>query len=126
MGSSSSIMDFIDEVGESLGWISDLNTSGSFCFPAMDGIQVCVGGVALRGRGGVSDVVGIKLLPLPTNLPPESLSLCISCFCFCCYFYQNEKDKDFYLHFPSNDAKMFVDLIVLNCYINYQSELVNL
>lgn len=59
----------IDEVGESLGWISDLNTSESLCLPTMDGIRVCVGGVALRGHGGVSDVVGIKLFPLPTNLP---------------------------------------------------------
>jgi len=79
---SSSIMAYVDEFGESLGWISDLNTSGSLCFLAMDGIRVCVGGVELRGRGGVSDVVGIKLLPLPTNLPLEYISLCISCFCF--------------------------------------------
>ena len=49
----------------------------------MDGIRVCVGGVALRGHGGVSDVVEIKLFPLPTNLPLEYLSLCISCVCVC-------------------------------------------
>ena len=28
MGSSSSIMDYVDEVGEPLDWISDLKTSG--------------------------------------------------------------------------------------------------
>ena len=80
MGHYSSIMAFVDEVGESLCWISDLNTSSSLCLPAMDGIRVCVGDVAIRGCGGVSDVVGIKLLPLPTNLPLESFSQCISCF----------------------------------------------
>jgi len=32
-----------------------------------------VGGVALRGHGGVSGDVGFKLLPLPTNLPLESI-----------------------------------------------------
>lgn len=65
---SSSIMASIDEVGESLGQISDLNTLGSLCWLVMDGIRVCAGGVALRGHGGVSDLVGIKLFPLPTNL----------------------------------------------------------
>lgn len=40
----------------------------------MDGIQVCVGGEALHDHGGVSDVVGIRLLPRPINLPLESLS----------------------------------------------------
>ena len=93
----------------------------------MDGIRVCVGGVALRGRGGVSDVVGIKLFPLPTNLPLESLSLCISYFC--CFFYfllLSKRNKDFYLHFPDKDAKMFINLIILNCYMNYRPELVNL
>ena len=69
VGSSSSITALVDEVGESLGWISDLSTSGSLCLLANDGIWVWVGGVALRGHGGVSDDVGIKVLPLPTNLP---------------------------------------------------------
>ena len=38
------------------------------------------GGVSLRVLGGVSGVVGIKLLPLAMNLPLESLSLRISFF----------------------------------------------
>lgn len=67
-------MVFVDEVGESLRWILDLNTSGSLCLPIRDGIRVYVGGVALRGHGGVSDVLGIKI-PLSTNLPLEYLSL---------------------------------------------------
>lgn len=53
----------------------------------MDGIRVCVGGVALRGHGGVSEYVGIKLLPRPTNLRLESLSLCMSCFYLICFLF---------------------------------------
>ena len=37
--------------------------------PPMDGMRVWVDGVGLRGHGGVSGVAGIKILPLPTNLP---------------------------------------------------------
>lgn len=82
MGSSSYIMAYVDEVGESLSWISDLNNSGSLCLLVMDGIRVCVGGVAIRGQGGVVDVVGIKLLPLPKNLPIESLPYSYHVFVF--------------------------------------------
>lgn len=74
----------VDEVGESLGWIYDHKTSGTLCFK--NGIWVCDGGVALRGLGGVSGVVGIKLLPLATNLPLEYISLFISCFCLFFFF----------------------------------------
>jgi len=31
-------MDSIDEVGEYIGWISDLSTLGILCLPANDGI----------------------------------------------------------------------------------------
>ena len=80
----------IDEVGEYLSLISDLNTLGSLCFPAMDGIRVCVGGVALRGHGGVSGDVGIDLLPLLTNLPLEPLSLYIYIYIYI-YIYMKIK-----------------------------------
>ena len=102
----SSITYFVDEVGESLGWILDLNTSRSLCWLAMDGICVCMGGVAIRGCGGVSDVVGIKLFPLPTNIPLESLSLCISCFVF---FLTSIFTS------PATAPKCLANLMSLNC-----------
>lgn len=68
------------EVGESLDWISDLCTLGSLCLPANDGMWVWLDCVALRGLSGVSSDIGIELLPLFTNLPLESLSLCINIF----------------------------------------------
>ena len=74
-GSYSSGTTSVDEVEESLGWIYDLKTSGSLCLTAKNGIWVWDDGVELQGLDGVSGVVGIKLLPLATNLPLESLSL---------------------------------------------------
>ena len=69
--------------------------------------------MVLRGRGGVSGDVGIKLLPIPTNIPLESLSLCTS-FLFCFVFLiKIERKKYSYIHFPENNAKMFGNLIDL-------------
>ena len=76
----SSTMTSIEEVGESLCWISYLYTSGILCVPINDGMQILEDGVSLQGLVGVSDDVGIELLPLLTNLPLESLSLSINYF----------------------------------------------
>ena len=73
-------MDSVEEVGESLGWISYLFTLGSLCLPENDGMRIFEDGVTLRGLVGVSGDVRIELLPLLTNLPLESLSLCINDF----------------------------------------------
>ena len=79
LGSSSSKTASVDEVGDPPNWISDLRTSGSLWLVKY-GIWVWDGGVSLLSLGGVSGVVGIKLLPLAMNLPLESLSLRISFF----------------------------------------------
>lgn len=74
----SSITALVEEVGEVLDWIANLETSRSLCRP-LKGIWVWVGGES-RNHGGVSGFVGIKHLPRPTNLPQESLSLRMSFF----------------------------------------------
>lgn len=71
-------MDSREEFGESIGWILDLCTLWSSCLPANYGMRALVDGVALRGLVGVSGDVGIEILPLLTNLPLESISLCIN------------------------------------------------
>ena len=48
----SSITASVEEVGEVLDWISDLETSGSLC-RTLNGIRVWVGGVESRIHGGV-------------------------------------------------------------------------
>lgn len=70
----SSITASVEEVGEALGSISDLDTLGSL-FRSLNGIRDWVGGVESRNHGEVRGFVGIKLLPRPRNLPLESISL---------------------------------------------------
>jgi len=65
---SSSRTALVDEVGDPLNWISDLRTSGSLWLVKY-GIWVWYGGVSLLSLGGLSGVVGIKLLPLAMNPP---------------------------------------------------------
>lgn len=70
----SSTTTYVNEVGESLGWISYLSPSRSLCLPVMDGMWVLVDDVPLHGIVEVVGDVGIELCPLPllTNVPPES------------------------------------------------------
>jgi hypothetical protein len=68
--------------------------------------------VESRNRGEVSGFVGIKLLPRPTNLPLESLSLRISCFELMMVFF-------FFLTSictsPAMTPKCLANLMSLNC-----------
>lgn len=71
VGSSTII--YVDELGESLGWILDLYTWGIFFLPANNGMHVSKGGVALFFLVALCGDVGVELRLLFTNL---SIELC--------------------------------------------------